>query len=238
MDLNKDVKYIKGVGPNRVKLLNKIGVFTLEDLISYYPRTYQDRSKPRSLCDFIDGEEGLIEAVVVSKLNSFRIKGKTMQKMIVRDETDSCTITWFNQPYLKNQFKVGEKYSFYGKIKIKSGAYSMNSPTFDPENINKNTGRIIPIYPVTYQLSQNTLRKIMENAIKEVYGNLEESLPEYMLKKYKLQSINETIKHIHFPDKLEDFNIARNRLVFEELLTVQLALLEMKNFYIVGENRN
>ena len=237
MDLNKDIKYIKGVGPSRAKLLNKVGIFTLDDLISYYPRTYQDRSKPRSLCDFVDGEEGLIEAVVVSKLNSFRIKGKTMQKMVVRDGTNSCSITWFNQPYLKNQFKVGEKYSFYGKIKIKSGKYSMNSPTYDPENISKNTGRIIPIYPLTYQLSQNAIRKIMENAILEVYGNLKESLPEYIIKKYKLQSINETIKHIHFPEKLEDFNIARNRLVFEELLTVQLALLEMKNFYQVGEKR-
>ena len=237
MDLNKDIKYIKGVGPSRAKLLNKVGIFTLDDLISYYPRTYQDRSKPRSLCDFVDGEEGLIEAVVVSKLSSFRIKGKTMQKMMVRDETNSCSITWFNQPYLKNQFKVGEKYSFYGKIKIKSGKYSMNSPTYDPENIRKNTGRIIPIYPLTYQLSQNAIRKIMENAILEVYGNLKESLPEYIIKKYKLQSINETIKHIHFPEKLEDFNIARNRLVFEELLTVQLALLEMKNFYQIGEKR-
>ena len=95
----------------------------------------------------------------------------------------------------------------------------------------QNTGRIIPIYPLTYKLSQNQLRKIMEAGIKEVYGNLPESLPNYLLKEYKLEDINNATKHIHFPDEFKDFNIARNRLVFEELLTVQLALLELKNSY-------
>ena len=95
----------------------------------------------------------------------------------------------------------------------------------------QNTGRIIPIYPLTYKLSQNQLRKIMEAGIKEVYGNLPETLPNYLLKEYKLEDINNATKHIHFPDEFKDFNIARNRLVFEELLTVQLALLELKNSY-------
>ncbi|MBO6243525.1 MAG: hypothetical protein J6O41_03030 [Clostridia bacterium] len=109
LDLNKDVKYIKGVGPNRVKLLNRLGIFTLEDLISYYPRTYEDRTKVKSICEYVDGEEGLIEVVVCNRMSDFRIKGKTMQKLIVRDETESCAITWFNQSYLKNIFKVRRK---------------------------------------------------------------------------------------------------------------------------------
>ncbi|MBO6243526.1 MAG: hypothetical protein J6O41_03035 [Clostridia bacterium] len=112
----------------------------------------------------------------------------------------------------------------------------MNSPTFDSIETVKNTGRIIPIYPLTYQLSQNVLRKIMENAIQEVYGKLKETLPNYILEEYKLQEINETIKKIHFPEMLTDFNIARNRLVFEELLSVQLALLQLKNFYQTNED--
>ena len=111
----------------------------------------------------------------------------------------------------------------------------LNSPVFDIEENNKNTGRIIPIYPLTYNLSQNTLRKIMESAIEEVYGKLEETLPQYLLKEYNLENLNEATKHIHFPDEFKDFNIARNRLVFEELLSVQLALLELKNNYITEE---
>ena len=203
----------------------------MKDLITYYPRTYEDRSKPKYIYDCEDGEEVLIEAVVCNRINNIRLKGKTMQRLIVRDETDSCVITWFNQPYLKDKFIVGNKYKFFGKISKKGGKTTINSPVFDVEENNQNTGRIIPIYPLTYKLSQNQLRKIMEAGIKEVYGNLQETLPEYILKEYKLEDINNATKHIHFPEEFKDFNIARTRLVFEELLTVQLALLELKNSY-------
>ena len=235
VDLNKDVKYIKGVGPARVVLLNKLGIFTLKDLITYYPRTYEDRSKPKFICECEDGEEALIEALVCNNMTNVRLKGKTMQRVIVRDETGSATITWFNQTYLKGKFKVGEKYKFYGRVTKKGGKVMFNSPVFDVEEKTQNTGRIIPIYPLTYNLSQNNIRKIMEAGIRETYGNLEETLPEYLLKEYKLENINDATKHIHFPDEFKDFNIARNRLVFEELLSVQLALLELKNSYINEE---
>ena len=176
MDLENDVKYIKGVGPNRVQLLNKLGIYTLKDLITYYPRTYEDRSKPKALCECQEGEEVLIEAVICSRITDIRMSGRTMQKMIIRDETMSATAMWFNQNYLKSIFKVGEKYRFYGKISMKSGKITLMSPVFDKGEQEKNTGRIIPIYPLTYKLSQNTIRKIMENAIQEVYGKLQEMM--------------------------------------------------------------
>ena len=235
MDLNKDVKYIKGVGPNRVKLLNNLGIFTLKDLITYYPRTYEDRSKPKNICECINGEEALIEGVVCSKLSDVRIPHKTMQKLIVRDETMSATITWFNQSYLKNRFEVGKKYRFYGKINNQYGKITMTSPVFDDIDKTQNTGRIIPIYPLTFNLSQNILRKIIEAGLSEVEGNLKETLPDNLIKEYKLEEINQAIKSIHFPQEFEDFNKARNRLVFEELFIVQLALLELKNNYITQE---
>ena len=235
MDLTKNIQYLKGVGPNRVKLLNKLGIFTLGDLITYYPRTYEDRSKPKVLCECKEGEEVLIEAVVCSRITDIRASGRTMQKMIIRDETMSATAMWFNHSYLKSIFNVGEKYRFFGKVSMKSGKITLISPVFDKEEKAQNTGRIIPIYPLTFSLSQNTIRKIMEVAIKEVYGKLEETLPQYLLEEYKLQTINDAIKGIHFPEQFEDFNKARNRLVFEELLSVQLALLELKNRYLSEE---
>ena len=154
-----------------------------------------------------------------------------MQRLVVRDETASGIITWFNQPYLKDKFVVGNKYKFFGKVSRKDGKITFNSPVFDAEEKSQNTGRIIPIYPLTYNLSQNQLRKIMEAGIKEVYGNLPETLPEYLLKNYNLENINNATRYIHFPDEFKDFDIARKRLVFEELLSVQLALLELKNSY-------
>lgn len=232
MDLDKDVKYIKGVGPNRVQLLNKIGIFTLKDLITYYPRTYEDRSKPKNLGECTNGEEVLIEAIVCGKVIDNRLKGKTMQKLIVRDETASCTMMWFNQSYLKNRFQVGEKYKFYGKITNNFGKLTMMSPVFDEKEKNFNTGKIIPLYPLTYQLSQNVLRKIMESGLLEVDKKLQETLPKYLLEQYNLMGINEAINHIHFPTDFDDFNKARKRLVFEELLSTQLALLELKNSYL------
>lgn len=235
IDLDKDVKYIKGVGPSRVLLLNKLGIFTLKDLITYYPRTYEDRSKPKAICECEDGQEVLIEAIACGKISNVRIRGKTMQKLVVRDETASVNITWFNQPYLRNIFVIGNKYKFFGKINKKNGKFTMTSPIFEGIEKVQNTGRIVPIYPLTFNLSQNNLRKIMESAIEITYGNLEETLPEYLIKEYKLEDINNAIKHIHFPDELKDFNIARNRLVFEELLSVQLALLELKNNYVNEE---
>ena len=229
MDLKKDVKYIKGVGPNRVVLLNKLGIYTLEDLITYYPRTYEDRSKPKTLFECADGEEALIEVYSTSRIIETRLPRKTMQKIMLRDETAQAEAVWFNQTYLKSKFTVGKKYMLYGKIEKKFGRIQILSPVFDEYGIKSNTGRIIPIYPLTYNLSQNILRKIMENAIKEVYGNLLETLPDYVIKSQRLLNINEAIKSIHFPKDLKDFNLARKRLVFEELFMTQLALLSLKN---------
>lgn len=106
IDLKKDVKYVKGVGPNRVQLLNKLGIFTLEDLITYYPRTYEDRSKPKSLLECIDGEEALIEVIAISKMIESKFSRKTMQKIMIRDNTSSAEAIWFNQTYLKSNLQL------------------------------------------------------------------------------------------------------------------------------------
>lgn len=237
MELKKDVKYIKGVGPNRATLLNKLGIFTIKDLITYYPRDYEDRSKPKKIIDLIDGEEALVHAVVQTKLLEARIrKGLTLYKIKVADETGFMEITWYNQNYLKNQIKQGQTYNFFGKVNFKYNKKEMNSPVFDAETKAKNTGKIIPLYPLTYNLSQNVMRTIMENAMLEVEGKLPETLPEYILKENNLYDINLANKQIHFPDNFEKYNNARKRLAFEELLIMQLALLNLKKSYIVEEN--
>ena len=232
IDLNTDVKYIKGVGPNRVKLLNTLNIYTLNDLITYFPRTYEDRSKPKNICECIDGEEALIEAYTVGRVQEIRLKGKTMYKLIIRDETGSATATWFNQSYLKSKFKIGEKYKFYGKVNNSFGKITISSPVFEEAEKNSNTGKIIPIYPLTYKLTQNTIRKIIENGLEKVNNGLEETLPKYLIDEYKLLEINEAINKIHFPNDFNEFKKARKRLVFEELLSMQMALLELKNNYM------
>ena len=231
MDLNKDVKYVKTVGPNRVKLLNKLKISTLKDLITYYPRDYEDRSKPKNLYECTDGEEVLIEAMATGRISEMRKGRMVISRLIVKDQTGTCYITWFNQGYLKEKFQPGRMYRFYGKIAVKGTRFEMNSPVYDEIDESKNTGKIIPIYPLTYELKQSTLRRIIENGLAEIKGQLTETLPDYILKENNLWDINSTIERIHFPHEFSDFNKARERLVFEELLTMQLALLKLKNNY-------
>lgn len=227
--LKNDVKYIKGVGPNRVKILNKLGIYTLHDLITYFPRAYEDRSQIKSICDVQDGEKVTIEASVIQGVN-LRMLGRhrSIAKAIISDGTDNIVITWFNQPYIKTEIKKGEIYRFFGKVSIKSGVREMNSPVFDEIGNYKNTSKIIPVYPLTEDIKASTLRRIIEAGLISV-GEIKETIPEYLLKKYSLVSLNEAIKQIHFPDTFESFHKARRRLVFDELLSMQLGLLKLKS---------
>ena len=229
LDLKKEVQYIKGVGPNRANLLNKLGIFTLEDVIHYFPRMYEDRSKPTEIINLQDEEEALIEAKVISKVQERRVrKGLTIYKIMVQDETAPCQITWYNQVYLKDKIRFGKTYKFYGKVSKKYNKAEMLSPIIEEIEKNKNTGKIIPIYPLTFKLTQNILRGIIENALKEANGELEETLPQYLIDEYKLYDYNTAIQKIHFPNSFEEVNSARKRLAFDELLIMQLALLNLK----------
>lgn len=234
VNLDKEIQFIKGVGPNRAKALNKLGIYTLGDVITYFPREHEDRGKVKKITELVNGEEALISAYPVGRLNEIKIrKNLTLCKLYVRDESGGCEIVWYNQSYLKNTFKPNERYKFYGKVKAGYGKYEMQSPVYELAENNRNTGKIIPIYPLTYSITQNTIRKIIENALTEVDGKIEETMPKYLIDKYHFYDINTAIKQIHFPDDFETFKLARNRLVFEELFSMQLALLSLKNKYEV-----
>ncbi len=234
VNLDKEIQFIKGVGPNRAKALNKLGIYTLGDVITYFPREHEDRGQAKKISELVNGEEALISAYPVGRLNEIKIrKNLTLCKLHVRDESGGCEIVWYNQSYLKNFFKPNERYKFYGKVKVGYGKYEMQSPVYELASSNKNTGKIIPIYPLTYSITQNAIRKIIENALQEVDDKLDETMPKYLIEKYHFYDINTAIKQIHFPDNFETFKFARNRLVFEELLSMQLALLSLKNKYEV-----
>ena len=229
IDLTQNVQYIKGVGPNRAALLNNLGIYTLGDLITYFPREYEDRSKIKKIEEIVAGEEVTIEATVVSEVIANRIrKNMTVLKTTVEDETGKCTITWFNQTYVKQQIKRGQTYRFFGKVEKNFTQTEMRSPVYDEVGKNKNTGKIMPIYPSTYKLSQTAIRQAVENSLKMLENKLEETLPEYLLSEYNLEGLEESIRKIHFPHSEEERLQARKRLVFEELLSLQLALLELK----------
>lgn len=229
IDLDKEIRFIKGVGPARAELLCKLGLRTLEDVLTYFPRTYEDRGKYKSVAEFVNDENVTFKALVTSKVSETRIrKGMTIYKLIVRDETGSVILTWFNQAYIKNAFVVGKEYVFYGKVKSALGRVEIQSPIFEEVGKEKNTGRIVPLYPLTHGITQNVIRNIIENAMTEADGNFLESLPDWILHTYNLCDINFAMRNIHFPKTFNDFENARRRIAFEELLTLQVALLLMK----------
>lgn len=230
VDFDKNVRFIKNVGPSREMILNKLGIYTLEDVITYFPRDYEDRGKFKKIVELLNDETATVKALVTSKVTeSFIRKGMTIYKLVVRDETGSLVLTWFNQAYLKNVFAIGKEYIFFGKVKTGIGRIEMSSPIFDEIGKEKNTGKIIPLYPLTSGITQNIIRAIIENAMNEARGNFLESLPNWVLEKYKLCGIDFAIENIHFPNSFEDFEIARKRIAFEELFTLQTALLLMKS---------
>ncbi len=237
IDFDKDIRYIKGVGPTRVALLNRLGIYTLEDILTYFPRDYEDRGKYKLISELENEETAAFKAVVTSRVTETRVKrGMAIYKVVARDETGTVVITWFNQSYIKSALTVGKEYIFYGKVKKGIGKVDVQSPIFEEVGKSKNVGKIIPLYPLTNGITQNVIRGIIENAMKEVDGKFIESIPGWILQKYKLCDINFAMKNIHFPNKFEDFERARKRIAFEELLTLQVALLQMKNSVKVENN--
>ncbi len=229
VDLKQNVQYVKSVGPTKAALLNTLNIYTLNDLLTYFPREYEDRSKTKNIADVIDGEEVTIQARVVSEVNITRIrKNMVIIKTVIEDDTGRCTVTWFNQTYIKQRIKRGEMYRFFGKITREVNHLEMRNPVFDEAGKEKNTGKIMPIYPSTYKLSQTAIRQAVENALLMLKGEEIETLPEYILKSYNLEDLQKSLQEIHFPSNTENRLSARKRLVFEELLVMQLALLELK----------
>lgn len=232
IDLKQSVQYIKGVGPNRAKLFNSLGVFTVEDLINYYPRTYEDRTKVKKIEELEDGETALIEAVTVTGVTISKIRrNMSIARVMVQDDTGRCVITWFNQDYVRNTIHAKEKYRFYGKVSKKMAQFEMNTPVYDKEGEIKNTGKIMPIYPTTRNLTETALRNAINISLELINEKLEETLPEYIKKEYNLIDLDEALRQIHFPKTESNLKKARERLVFEELLKFQLALLSLKEQY-------
>lgn len=232
--LKKSVQYVKGVGEARARLLHKLGIYNIEDIITYFPRDYEDRSKLKKINELLDGESCAFEGIIASKVSqhSFR-KGLTMYKVLIKDETGAITATWFNQHYIGKILRLGESFIFFGKIEGRYKNLEVQSPVYEKQDEReaKNILKIVPVYPSTAELSQNTIRATINSAIDVVRGKLIDYLPESILREQHLSEINYSIQQIHFPKSDEDFKNARYRLVFEELFLLQLCLLSVNKVF-------
>ena len=220
--LERSVVYVKGVGPKRAELFEKVGVSTVYDLLQYCPRDYIDLSAPCEIKN-AQGEDPLvIRARVVKKMPPARIrKGLTVCKAVFTDDTDDITVTLYNQEYLFASLKEGEDYILYGKVAGNMVRREMNSPmVFSAAS----PDLILPVYPLTEGLSQNIIRKAVRGALDLVLGEVEDIMPQYVRDSCHMCSLACAWENIHFPKSLYGAHEARRRLIFDELLIHSLAI--------------
>ncbi len=229
MNPSDSIDVVKNIGKTRAEQLNKLGIETVEDLIEYYPRDYEDRSRFVPINEIEIGSVNTIRGRVLTSPEASRVRTITIVGVRIADGTGSIECVWFNQPYVKNQLIVGKEYTFTGKVIQKFGRIQMESPDYELVNADSlNTGRIVPVYTVPKKMSQKVIRGCIKDAMDTVDGSLDEYMPESIIREHNLCSREFAVRNIHFPENDKAFFKARRRLVFDELLFLQMHLLELK----------
>ncbi|MCA9186443.1 MAG: ATP-dependent DNA helicase RecG [Pirellulaceae bacterium] len=220
-EMTTPVQYLKGVGPDRQPLLEKLGLKVARDLIFFFPRTYQQVSTVRSVRDVEEGQTATLQGVI-EEVGA----GDTWGSILVRQGEDYIRAVWFNQPFMVKRFQRGQTVALTGVVKRQQIRWEMRHPKADvvePQDIEE--GRdLLPVYPLTEGLKQSQIRRIVKSAVEEFLEQVEEVLPERVIEEHELLSIHQAISQIHWPEDEQQLQRARHRLVFQELLVLQLAL--------------
>lgn len=225
----KDITYLKGVGPKRAELYNKLGVNTVYDLLNHFPRGYLDFSSPVSIADAAanPNEYSAVRGKVVKKLPEARIrKGLSIYKAVFTDDVNDLTIVIYNSELAFKQLEAYSEYILYGKITGNLVRYEMTNPLIIPID---SPDKIHPVYSLTEGLTQPLLRKTMHTALESFNKEIYEPLPKKIMEEYSLCSYNFALENIHFPKDSHSCETAKRRLVFDELLTLQLGMYVLKS---------
>lgn len=222
------VQFVKGVGEKKAQILRKLGIETVYDLVHYFPRSYIDLTNQISICDIRPETVCCFRATVGYDCTMSRISSSMIiYKTTVFDETGTVHITIFNNKYLADSLKTGEEYLFYGKVSLQRGSLQMNTPTVEKVE-NGNTMK--PVYSLTSGITSNMLSIIMKNGLKLYYDSNEpDIIPNEIRHRYSLCHKHFALKNIHFPQSEHDVAVARKRLIFEELLTLQTGMKLLKD---------
>ena len=227
--LFESVRYLKGVGEARARTFANLGIETLYDLISYFPRTYEDRSKIVPIAELQVDEPACFRAFVTSSPRTHHIrKGLDLTKLTVADETARLNITFFNQSYVADNLEYSREYYFYGTLNGDYMGYQITNPIFEPvEQPGVLTRRIMPIYPLTAGLHNNLISRTVKQALDACLEELPEVMPAALREQYGLCDAPTAYRNIHAPASFEALAAARHRLIFEEffIFSVGLSLL-------------
>ena len=228
--LDDSIQFVKGIGPKKAKLFEKLHIRTLRDALETYPRDYEDRTRITRIADIDAEDKYAIRAVVGTepKVNRIR-KGLTLVKCTIFDESGSLNVTYFNNPYAAALLRVGQEYVFYGKVQGWGRGRTLISPQSEkvaPDAAHP--GRIVPVYPLTAGLTQRDMERVTDAALAAVPGGWPDPLPEVLRAKYRLLDAADALAAIHRPQTADEVGQARRRMVFEELFLLCCGLQQLK----------
>lgn len=230
MDINLPITKIKGIGEKRAKIFAKLNIYTIKDLIHYYPRDYESKKEICNIANIELNNVNIIKAKVKEEPTNLYKKKFVITKMRVRDKTGELFVFWYNQPYLKNKFKLNDDIILKGKVTYNYGKIKMEAPQIINEDqlLMSTSQEFLPIYPITKGLSLKQLTNIINEGLKYTNGQLKDSLSKEIKDRYNLCEYNYALQQIHNPKDSLSLELAKKRLIFDEFLLFQLNLLSLK----------
>jgi len=234
MAQSTSVQYLKGIGPKRAKSFAAYGVNTIEDLLYYFPRRYEDRTNFANISELKEGQAYTIKALVRSSQSrsSWRRRGFSITETRLTDPTGEISCVWFNQPYLNQYLKTGSSLILYGKVRMHNARLQMDNPEFEfasgQGDDSLNVGRIVPVYTLPQGFSQRSLRQVIKNALDEFLPKINDCLPFDLRTRNNLLNLAQGLLNIHFPQSMDLQMQAHSRLSFEEFFIFQLPLVLRK----------
>ena len=232
IELCTPIRYLKGVGPERSKILAVLELHTLKDLFYFFPRRYEDRSVVKKIAELKVGELVSVHGMVMSRGLVRTRSSQSIFRAVISDGKDTFFISFFNQPYLTRIFTPKAKLALYGRVEREGNHFKMTHPEyeiFNSESIKQtlHSGRIVPIYSLTGDLTQKRMRRLLFQLTSEHWGALEEHLDKNFRHRNQLEDVFFGFREIHFPTSFETLQKAYRRLVFDEFFLLQL-VIQMK----------
>ncbi len=226
IDLHFPISQADGVGGKRAAIMERLSLFTLEDLLTYLPRRLEDRTRWSKIAALRNGDDVCLRGKI-STIDRLRIrKGMEVIKVMVSDDTGTLAAVWFNQPWIAQQLKEGETIDLFGKIERNYREWQIKSPVWEPSGAGIEIGRLVPIYAATEGITSRTIFYLVRRNLKLYSQAISELLPVRIQRKYNLLSRSKAIEQIHLPINRERFETARRSLAFEELFLLQVGLAQ------------
>ena len=233
--LNENIQFVKGIGPKKAEKMARLGIFTVKDALYYFPRQFEDRSRQKKIFQLEEGEKTGVR-VKIDRINSVSRRKFSITEFYVSDDTGKAKLVFFNKAYLRNTFRVGDIVKVFGSVKKNLGPVTeLHNCEIEYDKLDKNTGIIVPVYSLTAGVGNKEVMGMIRSIFESSDISIDEYLPKWLVDKYNLCGVDFAIKNMHFPEKKENVKIAMYRLIFEELLFLQLGLFTVKGNNKVGK---